>query len=458
MVLPYVNYNIDEVGAKTIPELEDVNLNNLADGEVLKYNATNQQWENGEAGGGATEILETNNLVAKLGTAGANLNSGATENILLGLNAGNALTGGDKNVCISSNAGDKITGGFNNVYIGENCGSTTNTIIQKSVAIGYNCCNLGTGGDYSTSIGNMAGSSNTGIRSVNIGNEAGRYCVTSTDGQASINIGHVAGRTFPKEYSINIGSGAGYGGTSIQAVNIGRAAGNSIAGTSSINLGALANQYNGTTHNQAIVINATGVNVPSVGNDTLVVKPIRNATGVANALFYDATSGEITYDTAGGGGTELVATNNLVSKLDTATSLTTGTRNIILGDLAGKSISTEIDNVFIGHQAGNNATISRGVAIGFEAGKNAMGVSAICIGQSAGRNNAGNYSIHIGFGAGNVGGNHSGCVVIVGGATTLNPNGANRCFMKPIRGVAHGLGVGVMKYDPATSELTYSTT
>jgi hypothetical protein len=299
MVLPYINYNIDEVGAKNIPELEDVGLNNLADGEVLKYNATTEQWENGEAGGGATEIVETNNLVAKLGTAGANLTSGATENILLGLNAGNALTVGDKNVCIGSNTGTKITDGFNNVFIGENCGSQDNTILQKSVAIGYNCCNGVVGGDLSVSIGNRAGSIRTGIRTVNIGNEAGRYCVDSTDGQGSINIGDLAGRTFPKQNSINIGTGAGYPGTSIQAINIGSAAGNSRAGSSSINLGAFSNQTNGTTHNQAIVINASGANVPSVGNDTFVVKPVR---GVAHGLGvgvmkYDPATGEITYST-----------------------------------------------------------------------------------------------------------------------------------------------------------------
>ena len=29
---------------------------------------------------------------------------------------------------------------------------------------------------------------------------------------------------------------------------------------------------------------------------------------------------------------------------------------------------------------------------------------------------------------------------------------------RPIRGVAHGLGVGVLKYDTTTFEITYSTT
>jgi hypothetical protein len=46
MALPYESYNIDEVGAKNIPQLEDVVLNNLADGEVLTYNSSTEKWEN----------------------------------------------------------------------------------------------------------------------------------------------------------------------------------------------------------------------------------------------------------------------------------------------------------------------------------------------------------------------------------------------------------------------------
>ena len=42
MVLPFENmdYGEDQVGARTIPELTDVLLTNLANGEVLGYNST----------------------------------------------------------------------------------------------------------------------------------------------------------------------------------------------------------------------------------------------------------------------------------------------------------------------------------------------------------------------------------------------------------------------------------
>ena len=46
MVLPYINYNIDEVGAKNIPELEDVILTNLSNGQALIYDSTTELFTN----------------------------------------------------------------------------------------------------------------------------------------------------------------------------------------------------------------------------------------------------------------------------------------------------------------------------------------------------------------------------------------------------------------------------
>lgn len=48
MVLPFENmdYGEDQVGARNIPELTDVELTNLANGEVLQYNSSSNKWEN----------------------------------------------------------------------------------------------------------------------------------------------------------------------------------------------------------------------------------------------------------------------------------------------------------------------------------------------------------------------------------------------------------------------------
>ena len=58
MVLPYDNmaYGVDEIGARKVSELNDIELNNLANNEILQYNATNEKWENVAVSSGATTI------------------------------------------------------------------------------------------------------------------------------------------------------------------------------------------------------------------------------------------------------------------------------------------------------------------------------------------------------------------------------------------------------------------
>jgi len=53
---------------------------------------------------------------------------------------------------------------------------------------------------------------------------------------------------------------------------------------------------------------------------------------------------------------------------------------------------------------------------------------------------------------------HSGAIVISADASAPVVSTDVGLFIKPVRGVAHGVGVGVMVYDPVASEMTYSTT
>jgi hypothetical protein len=68
MALPYESYNIDEVGAKNIPELQDVVLDNLVDGEVLAYNSSTEKWENSTiiTGAGSLDGLTDTNISTPL--------------------------------------------------------------------------------------------------------------------------------------------------------------------------------------------------------------------------------------------------------------------------------------------------------------------------------------------------------------------------------------------------------
>jgi hypothetical protein len=59
-----MDYGVDEVGARNITELTDVELTNLANGEILKYNSINLKWENqpDSAGGGSLDALTDTNI------------------------------------------------------------------------------------------------------------------------------------------------------------------------------------------------------------------------------------------------------------------------------------------------------------------------------------------------------------------------------------------------------------
>jgi len=89
MVLPYDNmdYGEDQIGARNIRELTDVELINLANGEVLKYNSSNNKWENQTTIG--TESISTltdTNITTPITNGSSlvyNTSNGKWENTLL---------------------------------------------------------------------------------------------------------------------------------------------------------------------------------------------------------------------------------------------------------------------------------------------------------------------------------------------------------------------------------------
>ena len=112
---------------------------------------------------------------------------------------------------------------------------------------------------------------------------------------------------------------------------------------------------------------------------------------------------------------------------------------IAIGGLAG-STNQGTNSISVGAGAGTLLQGDYSVAIGTKSGEISQGNSAVAIGDRAGRTNQDDNSI-----------------VLNATGLDLNTDGINRFFVKPVRGVAHGLGVGVMKYDPTTGEITYST-
>ena len=308
-------------------------------GQVLTSQGTNALVWQDAGGGGATELIQSDNIVTPDLNAGANLTTGATKNILLGKNAGSFITTGTDNVVLGKNnyvggsatqthnvlIGDSVGTGVtnsNNIAIGKNIGNNSSLGIQgadnifmgtelggqlrmqRSIIIGKESGNAGGSVLKSNNIiiGYQAGRQTIHSEIVLIGYGAGAIATTN---YGSIGIGGSAGRDNNSGYCVDIGYGAGENRSAgnNHAVSIGFQTGKANTGSNSVSLGSYANLNPSAVRSNCIVINGTGSAFNADKDNALFVKPIRNATA-SNALFYDATSGEVTYDSASGGGVE----------------------------------------------------------------------------------------------------------------------------------------------------------
>ena len=213
-----------------------------------------------------------------------------------------------------------LTTGANSVAIATNANANG----VSSVAIGSDSK---AAGNFSISIGSQAGGSTAGgIGTISIGQSAGY----STQGANSISIGVSAGEQSQNAFSIALGFKAGINNQGANSVAIGTNAG-------------FLNQANNT-----IILNATGANLNQTTANTFTVKPVRNLIQ-SNAVFYNSTSGEITYDTLANNTSNVSAANVTINsggfmKLAsyTATALTAVTGSI--GWMAAVSDSAQGSN------------------------------------------------------------------------------------------------------------------
>lgn len=129
---------------------------------------------------------------------------------------------------------------------------------------------------------------------VAIGQDAGK----TNQGNLAVAIGYEAGEENQGANSVAIGVNSGETNQGTNAVAVGIDAGGTGQGNFAIAMGYYAGQTNQAAN--SIVLNATGATLDNTTADSFVVKPIRNASGT-HSLEYNPTTGEVTYDTAGGG-------------------------------------------------------------------------------------------------------------------------------------------------------------
>jgi len=315
-----------------INQLPNVNISEtLLDGEVLKYNATTEEWINGSAGSSAgTEVVDTENLRSLTTNTGTNLTSAAANNILLGQNVGQGLTTQDnniqlghninevnegvRNILIGRDLGRSTTGGYN-IVLGSNMGnSASNGILaNRNIMIGNNIGGGRIVGQWNVLIGEDVNTGSNGISLINnvmIGRQAGVNCRSSentfvgyTAGQNNINgsnntsLGRGSGNQNNSNQTVNIGMNAGRVRPTGEdnAVCIGSESGNFGSGQYSVQLGYRANYNTPANYKRVIVINATGVALESTQSDTCKIAPIRPIAHNLGAgmLYYDTTTSEL---------------------------------------------------------------------------------------------------------------------------------------------------------------------
>ena len=156
---------------------------------------------------------------------------------------------------------------------GSNTITTTGIVTVGSVTLLNNAKIKDTAGD-AVAFGVNAGLTSQGNFSVAMGYLAG----TDTQGTRAVAIGHFAGETSQRADAVAIGSQAGETSQGVAAVAIGALAGETAQG------------------NNSIIINATSAALNQTTPNTFTVAPVRNDTSnIAEVLFYNTTSKEVTY-------------------------------------------------------------------------------------------------------------------------------------------------------------------
>jgi len=158
-----------------------------------------------------------------------------------------------------------------------------------------------------------------------------------------------------------------------------------------------------TDYSSNTPLNATlDVNGDAIITGSLTVTSLPSVT-TADAVYYNATTGVLSYGAAGGGGGSISTSGTTLYSTNPPTSGFSTAQGIFIGSGSGKNATNADASNFIGYLAGNTATNAESSNfIGFAAGIEATNAAySNFIGQAAGgyATNA-SYSIFIGYQAG----------------------------------------------------------
>jgi hypothetical protein len=321
---------------------DGVNLLYANTNVTLRANSTgtNKDWNFGNTGvltlPNSAVIRDTVGNAVAFGRDAAATGPQGNAAVAIGQQAGDTSQG-QNSVAIGMQAGTN-TQNANAVAIGGLAGSSTQG--TSAVAVGQGA-GQASQGSYAVAIGANAGNTSQGAYAVAIGVDAGK----TNQGINSVAVGINAGNTSQGIYATAVGAFAGYenqGNTAVaigqntgvytqgeHAVAVGLQAGFSSQGISAIAIGHLAGYT--SQGNNSIILNATGSALDQTTANTFTVAPVRNdVANVAQVMFYNTTSKEITYGNVISVAGNITGGNILTGGLVSATGNVTG--NYIFGN------------------------------------------------------------------------------------------------------------------------------
>jgi hypothetical protein len=304
----------------------------------------------------------------------------------------------------------------------------------------------------------------------------------------SISLGDEAGYLNQSFGAIAIGSKAGKNNQSLSSVAIGLGSGQDNQGNNCIAIGSLSGILNQV--NNSIILNATGFDLSS-GSIGLFVKPIRAESDVSTfeSLYYDIGTGEIasgaTPSGGGGSSTTIDITSNdsntnynfvftngngtdktlYVDNTTTPSSINPSTGFFNIGETISvqqyttsigyrAGISSQQDCCSFGHKAGVGSA-GRAIAIGSFAGNSGQKLDNVSIGYRAGQSDAGLHSILLGRGAGRYSSADKSIVLNATGLDTFTST-QEGFYVKPITLESNVSTLTSLYYDTGTGKITYN--
>ena len=345
----------------------------------------------------------SNTVFGKL--AGAAIDAGGNNNVLIGEDAGNDLTTSDHNIAIGFQAFAKATANLDgNTVLGNYAmGSVVSNDVNNCVVLGYNAVGIGVveaGASGMTAIGYQALKDVTSGINVGVGFEAGKDISTGTQNTL---IGYQAGHDLQQGGRNTAVGHAAFGGA-LDAngdesfdntfIGFGSGAGGWVSAVSNKNtaVGAYSMQgaMNGALNNSAFGYNSLGDLTQGDQNTALGTNALAQLTISAGNVAIGFDAGQATIDSnygvyigwgAGASGDiandgqiaigykSLYALNsgadNLAIGNQALVSLTNGARNVAIGYGAMLDTSGAGDNVGIGYQVlKDGSTSEQNVAVG----------------------------------------------------------------------------------------------